>query len=140
MADFLDEKKAEIAARLKELAPLVKEYKKLEALMAVLDEPDEASETPPAAAPPAPAKPPKRKKPPKKNNKGGTRGRPKGSGTRGPEALALITEAGDEGISIPELAVKMGIKQNYLYRVLPGLVDDGSVEKRGTKWFLKKSA
>jgi hypothetical protein len=28
---------------------------------------------------------------------------------------------GQPGITIPELAAKMGIKQNYLYRVLPGL-------------------
>ena len=28
----------------------------------------------------------------------------------------------------------MGIKQNYLYRVLPGLADDGLVEKDGRGW------
>jgi hypothetical protein len=28
----------------------------------------------------------------------------------------------------------MGIKQNYLYRVLPGLADDGLVVKDGRGW------
>jgi hypothetical protein len=28
----------------------------------------------------------------------------------------------------------MGIKQNYLYRVLPPLEQDGKVEKRGRGW------
>lgn len=34
------------------------------------------------------------------------------------------------GIKIPELAAQMGIKQNYLYRVLPGLEKEGKVKKQ----------
>ena len=41
------------------------------------------------------------------------------------------------GITIPELAAKMGIKQNYLYRVLPGLEQEGKLEKKGRGWFPK---
>ncbi|MBA2319160.1 MAG: Rrf2 family transcriptional regulator [Euzebyales bacterium] len=41
------------------------------------------------------------------------------------------------GISIPEIAEKMEIQQNYLYRVLPGLAQDGLVEKRGRGWHPK---
>ena len=37
MADFLDEKRSEIRARLKELKPLVDEYQRLEAAAAALD-------------------------------------------------------------------------------------------------------
>jgi hypothetical protein len=44
---------------------------------------------------------------------------------------------GQPGITIPELAAKMGIKQNYLYRVLPGLEQDGKVVKRGRGWHPK---
>jgi DNA-binding IclR family transcriptional regulator len=44
-------------------------------------------------------------------------------------------EAQPAGITIPELAAKMGIKQNYLYRVLPGLQKEGKVRKRGRTWF-----
>jgi hypothetical protein len=62
----------------------------------------------------------------------GRRGRPKGSGTRGVEALALVKAS--PGITIPEIAEKMAIKQNYLYRVLPGLAKDGLVVKDGRGW------
>lgn len=62
-------------------------------------------------------------------------GRRKGSGTRAAEALALVKS--QPGIAIPELAQKMGIKQNYLYRVLPGLRKEGKVVKRGRGWHPK---
>ena len=38
------------------------------------------------------------------------------------------------GITIPELAEAMGIKQNYLYRVMPGLAEEGKVTKSGRGW------
>lgn len=59
-------------------------------------------------------------------------GRRKGSGQRGDEALAYITA--QPGIPIPELAGKMGIKQNYLYRVLPGLEQEKKIKKEGRGW------
>ena len=31
----------------------------------------------------------------------------------------------------------MGIKQNYLYRVMPGLADEGKVTKSGRGWHAK---
>lgn len=62
-------------------------------------------------------------------------GRRKGSGTRALETLSLVQ--GQPGITIPELAAKMGIKQNYLYRVLPGLAEEGKLEKKGRGWYSK---
>jgi hypothetical protein len=59
-------------------------------------------------------------------------GRRKGSGTRAAEALEYVT--GQPGITIPELAAKMGIKQNYLYRVLPGLEQEKKIKKQGRGW------
>jgi DNA-binding IclR family transcriptional regulator len=38
------------------------------------------------------------------------------------------------GITISELAKKMGIKANYLYRVMPTLQKEGKVRKRGRGW------
>ena len=60
-------------------------------------------------------------------------GRRKGSGTRAAEALSFVQ--GQPGITIPELAAKMGIKQNYLYRVLPGLEQEKKVEKKDRGWY-----
>jgi hypothetical protein len=65
----------------------------------------------------------------------GKAGRRKGSGQRATQALSLVR--GQPGITIPELAVKMGIKQNYLYRVLPGLEQEGKLEKKGRGWYLR---
>ena len=62
-------------------------------------------------------------------------GRRKGSGKRAAEALAFVQ--GQPGITIPELAAKMGIKQNYLYRVLPGLEQEKKVAKQGRGWHPK---
>ena len=39
------------------------------------------------------------------------------------------------GITIPELAERMGIKPNYLYRILPQLSEDGKVERKDKGWF-----
>jgi len=133
MADFLDEKRGEIGARLKELKPLVEEYQRLEAAVAALDGvvPTNSVAAPARRAARAPAA--------SRRGKGtGRRGRPKGSGTRGAEALALVR--GKPGITIPEIAEQMGIKQNYLYRVLPGLAEDGLVRKDGRGWHPKEAA
>jgi hypothetical protein len=62
-------------------------------------------------------------------------GRRKGSGTRALQALSFVQ--GQPGITIPELAAKMNIKQNYLYRVLPGLEQESKLEKKGRGWHPK---
>ena len=136
MADFLDEKRSEIGARLKELKPLVEEYQRLEAAAAALDGvPQNNGNSAPARRAPARAA----ARGARRAAKGtGRRGRPKGSGTRGAEALALVRS--QPGITIPEIAAKMQIKQNYLYRVLPGLADDGLVRKDGRGWHPNKTA
>ena len=131
--DFLDEKRSEIGARLKELKPLVEEYQRLEAAAAALDSVPATAllSTTPTASPrhaSARTKSPTRKR----GASHGRRGRPKGSGTRGAEALALVKAT--PGITIPQIAEKMGIKQNYLYRVLPGLAQDGHIIKDGRGW------
>jgi CRP-like cAMP-binding protein len=124
VADFLDEKRKEIQARLKELRPLVDEYHRLEAAEQAL------SGVGGTTAAPAPTR---RRRSSASSN--GRRGRPRGSGTRAAQALQLVGER--PGITIPELAEAMGIKQNYLYRVMPSLADDGKVTKSGRGWHLR---
>ena len=136
MADFLDEKRSEIGARLKELKPLVEEYQRLEAAAAALDGMPQNNGHAPARRPAARAAARGARRAAGKGT--GRRGRPKGSGTRGAEALALVRS--QPGITIPEIAEKMGIKQNYLYRVLPGLAEDGLVRKDGRGWHPKDAA
>jgi hypothetical protein len=139
MADFLDEKRNEIGARLKELKPLVDEYHRLEAAAAALDGVPTQSAGNGSASPQRATARVKAAGRRRSTGTGtGRRGRPKGSGTRGAEALALVKAS--PGITIPEIAEKMGIKQNYLYRVLPGLAEDGLVKKDGRGWHPKDAA
>ena len=130
MADFLDEKRREIRARLQELKPLVDEYHRLEAAVQALD----GVKTPTSTAPARRS----RSTSTRSGAGSGRRGRPRGSGTRGKQALELVRA--NPGITIPELADKMGIKQNYLYRVLPGLQKDGMVRKEGKGWHARDAA
>ncbi len=142
MADFLDEKRIEIGARLKELKPLVVEYQRLEAAAAALDgvPATNGARSASAAAAATPTRRARAQGAPKRatSNGSGRRGRPKGTGTRGAEALALVRSK--PGITIPEIADQMGIKQNYLYRVLPGLAEDGLVKKDGRGWHPQEAA
>ncbi len=119
MADFLDEKRKEIDARLKELRPLVDEYERLEKAAAAL-----------AGVGVEQARPSSRR------SRGGSgrrgRGRPRGSGTRAKQALELVRT--QPGITISELASSMNIKANYLYRVMPTLESEGQVVKRDGGW------
>ncbi|HET8538179.1 MAG TPA: hypothetical protein VFL73_13475 [Solirubrobacteraceae bacterium] len=128
MADFLDEKRKEIRARLQELKPLVEEYHRLEAAAQALEGVGGTTTST------------RRSRTTTTRTGGGTgrRGRPRGSGTRGKQALELVRA--NPGITIPELADKMGIKQNYLYRVLPGLQKDGQVRKQGRGWHARDAA
>lgn len=114
MADFLDEKRREIDARLKELRPLVEEYNRLEKAAAALAGVGNGG-TRTARAP---------------RRRG--RGRPRGSGTRAKQALELVRAR--PGITISELAEAMGIHANYLYRVMPTLESEGQVVKRDRGW------
>jgi ribosomal protein S25 len=56
------------------------------------------------------------------------RGRPRGTGNRAQEALKLVHA--HPGITLQDVAKRMRIKTNYLYRVLPQLEKDGKVTKR----------
>jgi hypothetical protein len=134
MPDFLEEKRKEISQRLKELRPLVDEYHRLEAAEQALS--DVGSNR---RAPTTTAAAPRRARAGRPKGSGpGKRGRPRGSGTRANQALDLVKAR--PGITIPELAEAMGIKQNYLYRVLPGLADEGKVTKSGRGWHAKEAA
>ena len=133
MADFLEEKKREIATRLKELRPAVDEYQRLEGALRALDG-VAAGGGGGGATTARPATSRRRGG----GGGGGKRGRPRGTGSRANQTLELVR--GNPGITIPQLAEQMGIKQNYLYRVLPGLEQDGLVRKEGRGWHPMETA
>jgi hypothetical protein len=123
VADFLDAKVREIEERLQELHPLIEEFHRLEAASAALDGVGSAGT-------------PTRRRSEPSTNGTGRRGRPRGGrsgdNTRAAQTVELVRT--QPGITIPELASHMGIKPNYLYRVLPQLADEGKVRREGKGW------
>ena len=112
--NFLEEKRSEIDARLKELKPLHDEYLTLQKAKEAL----EGVNRPRRASSP---------------HKGRRRGRPRGSGGTSAKALKVIRE--NPGITVSELARQMKMRHpNYLYRVLPQLEAQGAVRKDGKGW------
>jgi hypothetical protein len=155
VTDFLDEKRREITDRLKELRPLVDEFNRLEAAAAALaaaagsaatragravsrrgpGRPRRATPSAPTRVKTTPAAPGKAGRKPAARPTKRPGGRPKGTGSRAAQALSLVQA--QPGITIPELAAKMGIGPNYLYRVLPGLEKEGKIRKDRRGWHPK---
>lgn len=130
MADFVDKKRAEMEKRLKELKPYVEEHDRLEAAIEALGGVARStSRSVSGATRRATRRPAGRKR----GTGTGKRGRPKGSGKRGKQCADLVKK--NPGITIPEIAKKIGIKQNYLYRVMPALEKEGLVTKKGKGWY-----
>jgi len=157
---LVEDVRKQIESRLKELGPLVEEYQQLEKMAAGWIE--EAREKIGAAsgrssAPTAKTgqtgqtgrrrgRPPgttSKTRAPSKRPRGrataGRRGgRPAGgANTRAAQALKLVQDR--PGITIPDIAQAMGIKQNYLYRVLPRLEKDGLLARDGRGWKATRS-
>jgi len=132
MTGFVQATRDDITARMKELEPLVAEYQQLEAAAAALA--DLRGGSPSVAS----RSRGRRSGAPVRGARSSTvrrRGRPRGSGARATQAIELVRA--QPGITIVELATAMGIKQNYLYRVLPALEKDAKVAKRGRGWFAR---
>jgi hypothetical protein len=122
VADFLDAKVKEIEERLQELRPLIEEYRKLEAASAALNGIDV----------PAAGRSRAVRNGASTSRRGRARGGARGDNTRAAQAVELVRTR--PGITIPELAEHMGIKPNYLYRILPQLEEDGKVRREDKGW------
>jgi hypothetical protein len=146
---FLEGKRKEIAQRLSELRPAVDEHRRLTEAVAALEKiggsaiaaivpgrrgpgrPRGSRRTTTGASTKGGRKPGRAAAKPSRPAAKRRAGRRKGSGTRAAEALSFVRR--QPGVTIPELAAKVGIKQNYLYRVLPGLEQEGKVTKKGSE-------
>jgi hypothetical protein len=137
VADFLADKRKEIETRMSELKPLVEEYQQLEAAAAALAGVGSSATRSANGRRRGPGRPRGSRTKARAGTRRATgrRGRPRGSGTRAAQALELVRT--QPGITIREMANRMGIAQNYLYRVLPGLQEQGHVTRRGGGWHPK---
>jgi hypothetical protein len=121
MADTLNKIRSDLEKRLRELEPLIEEHahvrEALDALKGAGARVGRAATTAPRRA---------------RSGKTSTAtrgpGRPRGTGGRAQEALKLVHK--HPGITIGEMAKRMKIQANYLYRVLPHLEKEGKIRKR----------
>ena len=123
MADFVDSTVKDIDSRLNELR---QEVTKLEAARQALVG---GRRGPGRPASRNGAGAPTRQRAARKT--GRPRGR-RGGNTRANQALNLVRDT--PGITIPQIAEALKIEPNYLYRVMPKLVEDGQVKRDGQGW------
>jgi hypothetical protein len=141
--DFLTQQRRQIDARLQELRPSHEEYLTLlEAKQALegLKSPSPRPGRPPGrrgpGRPPGSARARRATTSARKTASRNGRRRPRkaatrrrAGGTRADQALQLIKSS--PGVTVPEIADRMGIRQNYLYRVTAALQKQGSVKRKG---------
>ena len=117
----------------KRLAELDDERKRLERALAELGE--KAVESTARQKTPRPPQRLRGEKPRRKAQKAAAPRRRRRSGTRADQAVKLVAD--NPGISASEIAKKMKIKPNYLYRVLGDLEKEGRVKKKGRNYSAK---
>ena len=121
MRDVLSELRSSLEKRLRELEPFITEHAQVRKALDALEGVGKRAEGVAASAA-------KRARTAKAAAPARRRGRPRGSGGRAQEVLAHVHK--QPGVTIAELAKRMKIKPNYLYRVLPQLEKDGKLHKR----------
>jgi hypothetical protein len=146
--DFLSKQRKQITTRLDELRPLYEEYLTLEKAHEALEQVGEpvrravrrgpgrppGSRTRTGAKKRGPGRPPAKRRPgrpPAARKRAATtrpRRRRSSGSTRADQTLAAIKST--PGITIPELAGKLGIRPNYLYRVTAQLQKERKVRRR----------
>jgi hypothetical protein len=120
MADVLSELRDSLEKRLRELEPLIKEHAQIREALDAIKGVGKRAEAAAGAA--------RRGRTARARTASRGPGRPRGTGGRAQEVLKLVHK--QPGITLAELARRMKIQPNYLYRVLPHLVKDGKVTKR----------
>jgi len=137
--DFLTQQRRQIDAKLQELKPAYEEYLTLLQAKDAL----EGLKTPSRVGRPPGRRGPGRPPGSRNGRRTATRARSangrrrprraatrrRAGGTRADQALQLIKA--NPGMTVPQIADKMGIRQNYLYRVTAALQKQGSVKRRG---------
>jgi hypothetical protein len=121
MADVLSDIRGDLEKRLRELELLIKEHAQVREALDALKGAGMGAHR-------AATRTPKRPQPAKTTTATRRPGRPRGTGGRAQEALKLVHK--HPGITLGEMAKRMKIQPNYLYRILPHLERDGQVMKR----------
>jgi hypothetical protein len=133
VADLVDDARRDFTQRLKELAPVVEEYRRLELAAAALGQ----AESPARPSSSGRGQRRGRQKSAQRRPDGGSATTGKGRGSRrrsrrADEALAVVRAS--PGIAVAGIASELGMKPTGLYPVLSKLERNGSVRKEGRGW------
>ncbi len=128
--DFLTKQRQQIEARLKELQPAHEEY------LTLLEARDALAGVKTADGRRGPGRPPGKRGPGRPPGSGRKTTRRRRGGTRSEQALELIKQ--NPGITVADIADRMGIRQNYLYRVTQELMKDRKVSRRNGGFHAKQ--
>lgn len=125
--DFLKQKLDELRTRLRELRPMHEEYLRIEEALQSLE-----GGSPPASQETrrGPGRP-RGSKSARAGRKG--RQRRRRGGTRAEHAARVVAD--NPGVAVPDIAKKLNIKPNYVYRVMASLQKEGVVRKRGKAYY-----
>jgi hypothetical protein len=136
--DFLTQQRRRIDARLQELKPAHEEYLTLLEAKQALDgvkSPSRVGRPPGRRGPGRPPGSGRKRTATRARSANGRRKprraatRRRAGGTRADQTLQLIKS--NPGMTVPQIADRMGIRQNYLYRVTAALQKQGSVKRKG---------
>jgi ribosomal protein S25 len=139
---LVEDVRSQVEKRLRELKPFVEEHEQLNNLIGRLSGSGSTPTRKRRGRPPGSKNRPKAKtastarrstarKSSTTRRKTTTRSR-RGANTRAAEAQAMVKA--NPGITISDMAKRMGIKQNYLYRVMPTLAKEKKVKRVGKGW------
>jgi hypothetical protein len=130
MSDFYARMRLDVKARMDELEPSVLEYERLARILHAIDTEDgqapavvleahgtgRAVSAPPSRGPSVPAA-------------------RRGSEPRGRRARQVMEVIRAEpGLSLPQIAERLGSKPGYLYQLLPRLADQGLAKEQSSRW------
>jgi len=131
VVDDLQGLEARVASRLRELRPLMDEYRELEQIATRLGLPtDGATGTAPAAASSTPRRA-RRTRPKKGTAAKRSRGSRAASSSGGRREQVLAAVKSQPGITVREIGVQLGIDPTALYRAVRGLERDREIVKKG---------
>jgi hypothetical protein len=128
MSDYIDSTVKDIDSRLHELRQEVDRL--MAARAALLGGTKRGPGRPPSLNSGSPAE---HTAPVRKRARTGRPGGRRSGGTRANQALDLVRS--QPGITIPQIAEAIKIEPNYLYRVMPKLMQDGEVKREGLGFY-----
>lgn len=127
MSDFYARMRLDVKARMEELEPSVLEYERLARILRAIDTEDGGE---PAVVLEAHGTGRAVTTPPRRGKSGEAGSEPRGRRAR--QVMEVIRA--EPGLSLAQIAERLGSKPGYLYQLLPRLADQGLAREQSSRW------